>query len=125
MNTKAEPGPDIAKMLAEALEKRADWLRDERHRGGDFHHLMSREGECRWLAEQSVKGSGPFAGLHAAIAAAVAQETERCRKAICAGCHNEWPIKDYHGHSCHMPPGWTIPNITDECKAVAIREGSR
>ena len=58
--TRAEPAPS-SRAVAEALKKRADWLRDERLRGGDSQHLLAREGECRWLAEQAAKGAGPFA----------------------------------------------------------------
>jgi len=53
----------VAEALGDALKKRADWLRDERLCGGDSQHLLAREGECRWLAEQAAKGAGPFAAL--------------------------------------------------------------
>ena len=36
--------------LANALDERADWLRDEVRRGGDRAHLSPREEECRYLA---------------------------------------------------------------------------
>lgn len=35
--------------LRVTLNQRADWLRDERNRGGDYEHLKTREDECRYI----------------------------------------------------------------------------
>lgn len=47
------------------LADRADWLKDERHKGGDWKYLLQKEEETRYCLEKLDKALSPLETLTA------------------------------------------------------------